>query len=284
MKLALNGATTMHADLETDIRAAGEAGFDLVELWASKLRKYLQIHSISELRTLLTSNNVEAYSINSIEHITFRSTVDYELIKAECGELSAVAGQLACPYIVVVPGKLSKNASEEEIVAESVRVLNELADISEPYGVSLAFEFLGQADCSVQTLDLAKKIVERVDRKSVGVVIDSFHFYAGNSSFEAIDELDPSKLFIFHVNDAEDLPREKLTDAERLYPGKGILPLAELKRHFDKIGYDRMASIEIFRPEYWEQDPFEVAKLAKAATEKVLGLGKYAGAAGNQNN
>jgi 2-keto-myo-inositol isomerase len=210
--------------------------------------------------------------------------VDYELIKAECGELSAVAGQLACPYIVVVPGKLSKNASEEEIVAESVRVLNELADISEPYGVSLAFEFLGQADCSVQTLDLAKKIVERVDRKSVGVVIDSFHFYAGNSSFEAIDELDPSKLFIFHVNDAEDLPREKLTDAERLYPGKGILPLAELKRHFDKIGYDRMASIEIFRPEYWEQDPFEVAKLAKAATEKVLGLGKYAGAAGNQNN
>ena len=83
MKLALNGATTMHADLETDIRAAGEAGFDLVELWASKLRKYLETHSISELRTLLTSNNVEAYSINSIEHITFRSTMDYELIKAE---------------------------------------------------------------------------------------------------------------------------------------------------------------------------------------------------------
>ena len=62
------------------------------------------------------------------------------------------------------------------------------------------------------------------------------------------------------------------------------MPLAELKQHFDKIGYDRMASIEIFRPEYWEQDPFEVAKLAKAATEKVLGLGKYAEAAGNQNN
>jgi len=284
MKLALNGATTMHANLETDIRAAGEAGFDLVELWASKLRKYLESHSISELRTLLTSNNVEAYSINSIEHITFRTPEDYVLIKAECGELSAVAGQLACPYIVVVPGKLPDSTTEAEIVAESVRVLNELADISEPYGVGLAFEFLGQTDCSVQTLDLAKKIVNEVDRNSVGLVIDSFHFYAGNSSFESIDELDPSKLFIFHINDAEDLPKEKLTDAERLYPGTGILPLAELKQHFDKIGYDRMASIEIFRPEYWDQDPFEVAKLAKAATEKVLGLGKYKGAAGNQNN
>jgi 2-keto-myo-inositol isomerase len=276
MKLALNGATTMHADLETDIRAAGSAGFDLVELWASKLRRYLSSHSINELRSLLTENNVEPYSINSIEHITFRSAEDYELIKAECGELSAIAGQLYCPYLVVVPGKLPENSSEAEIIAESVRVLNELADISEPYGVSLAFEFLGQTDCSVQTLDLAKKIVDEVDRKSVGVVIDSFHFYAGNSSFEAIDSLDPSKLFIFHINDAENLPKEKLTDAERLYPGLGILPLAEIKAHFDKIGYDRMASIEIFRPEYWDQDPFEVAKKAKEATEKVLGLDTYA--------
>jgi len=281
MKLALNGATTMRADLETDINAAGAAGYDLVELWASKLRNYLQSHNIGELKTLLTSNNVEAYSINSIEHITFRSREDYELIKAECGELSAIAGEIACPYIVVVPGKLPQDASEAEIVAESVRVLHELADISEPYGVGLAFEFLGQTDCSVQTLDLAKKIVDKVDRNSVGLVIDSFHFYAGNSSFEAIDALNPSKLFIFHINDAEDLPKEQLTDAQRLYPGTGILPLAEIKSHFDKIGYDRMASIEIFRPEYWDQDPFEVAKQAKAAAERALGLGQYA-AGGNR--
>jgi 2-keto-myo-inositol isomerase len=276
MKLALNGATTMHADLETDIRAAGEAGFDLVELWASKLRRYLSEHPIGDLKTLLTSNNIEAYSINSIEHITFRTREDYELIKAECGELSAVAGEIACPYIVVVPGKLPEKATEAEIVAESVRVLNELADISEPHGVGLAFEFLGQTNCSVQTLDLAKKIVDEVGRNSVGLVLDTFHFYAGNSSFEAIDELDPSKLFIFHINDAENLPKEQLTDAERLYPGQGILPLAEIKQHFDKIGYDKMASVEVFRPEYWDQDPFQVAKNAKTATEKVLGLGQYA--------
>jgi hypothetical protein len=33
-----------------------------------------------------------------------------------------------------------------------------------------------------------------------------------------------------------------------------------------------MVSIEIFRPEYWDEDPFEVARKAKEATEKVLGL------------
>lgn len=276
MKIALNGATTMHADLPTDIQAAGKAGYDLMEIWASKLRKWLGSHSVTELRELLTENNIEPYSINSIEHITFRTEADYESIKAECGELAAVAGALMCPYVVVVPGKLPEGADEQQIIDESVRVLNELADISEPYGVSLAFEFLGQTDCSVQTLDLAKKIVDQVDRKSVGLVIDTFHFYAGNSTYEAIDELDPSKLFIFHINDAENLPKESLTDAHRLYPGTGILPIREIKAHFDKIGYDKMVSIEIFRPEYWEQDPFDVAAKAKAATEEVLGIGRHA--------
>lgn len=280
MKIALNGATTMHADLETDIRAAGAAGYDLVELWASKLRRYLAAHTVPELRALLTENKVEPYSINSIEHITFRTPEDYDSIKTECAELSAIAGGLKCPYIVVVPGKLPDGATKEDIVNESVRVLNELADISEPYNVSLAFEFLGQTDCSVQTLDLCNQIVEKVDRDTVGNVIDTFHFYAGNSSFEAIDSMRPEKLFIFHINNAEDLPKEQLTDAQRLYPGEGILPIAEMKKHFDRIGYDRMVSIEIFRPEYWDQDPFEVAKKAKAATEKVLGIGQHAAGGG----
>jgi 2-keto-myo-inositol isomerase len=272
MKIALNGATTMRADLTTDIEAASAAGYELIELWASKLRKFLETNTIADLKTLLDENNLEPYSINSIEHITFRNAEDYEKIKAECEEYSRIAGEINCPYVVVVPGKLPENATEAEIINESVKVLNELADIAEKHNVGLAFEFLGQTDCSVQTLDLDKKIVERVDRENVGLVIDTFHFYAGNSTLEAIETLDPKKLFIFHINDAEDLPKTDLTDAHRLYPGEGILPIKEIKERFDKIGYDRMVSIEIFRPEYWSEDPFEVARKAKAATERALGL------------
>jgi len=40
MKLALNGATTMRADLATDLQAAKEAGFDYLEIWAAKLRAF----------------------------------------------------------------------------------------------------------------------------------------------------------------------------------------------------------------------------------------------------
>ncbi|MDQ2745964.1 MAG: sugar phosphate isomerase/epimerase [Acidobacteriota bacterium] len=272
MKIALNGATTMFADLETDIKAAGEAGYELIELWAAKLRTFLETKTVADLKRLLQENNLEPYSINSIEHITFRNAEDYAKIKAECEEYSKIAGEINCPYVVVVPGKLPENATETQIIDESVRVLNELADIAEKYHVGLAFEFLGQADCSVQTLDLDKKIIEKVNRENVGLVIDTFHFYAGNSTLEAIETLDPKKLFIFHINDAEDLPKADLTDAHRLYPGEGILPIREIKERFDAIGYDRMVSIEIFRPEYWNENPFEVAKKAREATEKVLGL------------
>ena len=174
--------------------------------------------------------------------------------------------------MVVVPGKLPSGLDRDAITKESVRVLEELADIAAGFGVSLAFEFLGQDDCSVQTLDHCAEIIHDVGRDNVGLVIDTFHFYAGNSTFGAIRSLDPQKLFIFHINDAEDLPKEDLTDAHRLYPGEGILPIAEIKRNLDLIGYDRMASIEIFRPEYWEQDPFTVARRARNAAIAALGI------------
>src|SRR5207253_1648305 len=168
------------------------------------------------------------YSINSIEHITFRSAEAHENILIECEELCRIAREIDCPYIVVVPGLLPDDKSREDVIEESVRVLAELSRIAEAFEVSLAFEFLGQPRCSVQTLELASEIVKRVGRRSIGLVIDSFHFYAGGSSLESIEALDPDRLFIFHINDAEDRPREELQDSHRLLPGLGILPLESM--------------------------------------------------------
>src|SRR5262249_39001585 len=107
-------------------------------------------------------------------------------------------------------------------------------------------------------------------------VIDTYHFYTGGSSYDAIDRLGPKKLFFFYINGGEDLPKDQLNDSKRLYPGEGIFPIKENKKQLDADGYDGPASVEIFRPEYWEQDPFEVAAKAKTAAEMALGLGQYA--------
>jgi 2-keto-myo-inositol isomerase len=249
----------------------------MIELRSNKLYDFLKSHSVSDLKGLLDEVGIDVLSINTLEHITWRSAEDYAAIKEECVKLCEISAAIGCPYVLSVPGALRQGPrTEEETIEESVRVLNELADIAEPYGIKIGFEFLGESGNSVQTLDLGSKIVDLVGRESVGNVMDTYHFYAGSSSFEAIERLDPKKLFIFHINDAEDLPKDQLNDSKRLYPGLGILPIKEMKQQLDAIGYDGPVSVEIFRPEYWEQDPFKVAQTAKDATERVLGLGQHA--------
>ncbi|MFY9555955.1 MAG: sugar phosphate isomerase/epimerase [Blastocatellia bacterium] len=274
MQLSLNGATTMKADLATDIRVADEAGFDCLELWKPKLREFLKTSTAGQLKKMLAEHGIAPYSINSIERITFRDNDGRAELLAECEDLCRIASEIGCPYVVVVPGRLRDGSTREEVVEESVMTLRELSRIAEPHRIGLAFEFLGQADCSVQTLELADEIVQKAARSNIGLVIDSFHFYAGGSTIESIDALDAERLFIFHINDAEELPREQLEDRHRLLPGLGILPLNEMLAAFHRIGYDRVASVEIFRPEYWERDPLELARDAFAAAEAVLKRGE----------
>jgi sugar phosphate isomerase/epimerase len=59
MKLSFNGATSMKADLATDIRAASAAGFDYLEIWAAKLRQFLKSNSISDLKKLFAESAIK---------------------------------------------------------------------------------------------------------------------------------------------------------------------------------------------------------------------------------
>jgi 2-keto-myo-inositol isomerase len=271
MLLGLNGATTMRADLPTDIAVASGAGFRALEIWAEKLDAYLREHRIDELKDLFQGHGVVPASINSIEFITFRPPEEYASIRFRCRELCGYAQALGCDAIVVVPSPTPDvGASADEISAESVRVLRDLATIAAPYGVKLAFEFLGFSWCSVRTLDHCLEIVKETNLPNVGLVIDSCHFYAGNSTLRSIDAVPRSKLLIFHISDVEDRPKETIEDAHRLLPGEGVIPLDDLLIRLKRIRYDGLCSIELFRPQYWEREPAELAAAARAAALEVL--------------
>jgi 2-keto-myo-inositol isomerase len=70
-----------------------------------------------------------------------------------------------------------------------------------------------------------------------------------------------------------------LTDAHRLYPGDGAIPAVDILTALRRSGYDGVVSIEIFRPEYWEQDPRAVAATARQKALDVLERAGYAAAA-----
>jgi 2-keto-myo-inositol isomerase len=261
----------MKATLPLDIAATSTAGFKALEIWVAKMDAYLETHSVDELRTLFERADLQPVSINSIEFITFRSPEEYKIIEARCRELCASARALDCDKIVVVPSPTPDGVAWDEIKVQSVHVLRELSEVAAPYGVQIAFEFLGFPWCSVRTLDQCWDIVSEADRSNVGLVLDTCHFYTGGSKVSAIEAIDPLKLFIFHINDVEGRPLDTIQDAHRLLPGEGVIPLKDILIRLKQIGFDGLCSIELFRPEYWERDPAELASAARAATLKIVG-------------
>jgi 2-keto-myo-inositol isomerase len=66
------------------------------------------------------------------------------------------------------------------------------------------------------------------------------------------------------------LPKEAITDAKRILPGQGVIPLDDICQRLKNVGYDGDCSVELFRPEYWEWDPNELAVQVRDSAMKVL--------------
>ena len=271
MELGLNGATTLTADLATDIAVAGRAGFDFVEIWAAKLMGYLEQGGLPALKRDLRRAGVRAATLNSVEHVTFNDPSGHVRMLEDFQRFCRVAEGINAETVIVVPSPRPKDVTLAAIERESIRALRELSAIARPYGVRLAYEFLGFADCTVNSLAQCAAIVEKVARPNVGLVLDTFHFFAGGSSLASIREVNPEKIFIVHINDVERAPRRKMHDALRVYPGKGILPLPSILRALKGIGYAGGYSVEIFRPQYWNQPPLQVARDARKSAMAALG-------------
>ncbi len=278
MLLAYHGATSGKCDLSTDVTVSARAGFQALELWAAKVDSYLTSHSLADLRRLFVQYHVVPTAINSIEFIGFRGAA-YPQIRERCQRLCEIAEAIDCTTLVVVPSPTPQSTAGsvlelffpwDSAVEEYVTVLRDLAAIAQPHGVTLAFEFLGFAWCSVRTPRGAHEIVQKTERTNVAINFDACHFFGGGGLLDEIDGLDPARIRTFHINDMEDVPKEAITDSRRLLPGHGIIPLNDICRRLKRIGYDGPCAVELFRPEYWEWDPYDLAVQARAASLEIL--------------
>jgi 2-keto-myo-inositol isomerase len=270
MKLAFHSATTMTSDLETDIAITAHAGFKALEIWAAKIDRYLVTHNLDNLKYLLDEHGVMPLALNSIEFIAFRGS-EFVQIEGRLHELGNIAQSIGCPTVVVVPSPLpDRNMSWADVMSEYVNVLRNLSDIARQYGIKLSFEFLGFGWCSVRTPRAALEIIQNVNRENVGLTIDTAHFYGGGGLMSELNQLDPKRIFAFHLDDLEDTPKEAITDSTRLLPGLGVVPLEDICGRLERIGYSGPCSIELFRPEYWNWEPQELANKTYEAAFKIL--------------
>ena len=90
---------------------------------------------------------------------------------------------------------------------------------------------------------------------------DVYHLYRGGSGLGGIKLLGRDSIHVFHFNDyPADPPREKATDADRVYPGDGVAPLKGLLRDLAAGGFHVTLSLELFNRKLWSQDPLTVVQ------------------------
>ncbi len=91
---------------------------------------------------------------------------------------------------------------------------------------------------------------------------DVYHFYKGGSHVDALRYVACGDAFkVFHVNDYPYLPREAITDADRVFPGDGVAPLSVIFRALKEGGFDGFLSLELFNAEYERtMDPLTIAR------------------------
>jgi 2-keto-myo-inositol isomerase len=275
MKLGFNEATCMkRSSVDQDLRLCEKYGYEYIELRLDMLKTYLEKNTVNDLKVFFNSHRIKPYAFNSIENINFCTEVQWDdlvkLFKFGCETAQAIDN----PYIIVVPtmGDDMYLKTKKEVFDDSVKVLNKLADISKPHGVKLAFEPIGDKRWCVRSLDQALEIIQAVNRDDVGLVLDSINLFLYNrlENIDTIDDVPPEKIFVYHIDDCEDIPLGTLDHCHRLYPGDGCIPLEAITKKLHAKGYGEICSVELFRPEYWELEPEEVIKTAAGKARRFL--------------
>ena len=268
MRLGFNGATTQTADLATDIRIAGQTGYDVIELRDDKLDHFLKHGSLDDVRGMLHTSGVAAWTINAISLIGVGGAMGTERAVARCRELSRYAQAIGCPWVLGVPGP-TEGRTKAQVTSDTVTTVRKMADTAAEFGVGLAFEFMGFPWAAVRDVASAWRIVQEADRPNLGIIVDTAHFYAGGSTLDSLKDVDPKRLVVLHINDVENVAKPDITDGHRLYPGEGVIPLQDILSAVRATGWDGVLSVELFREEYWQQDPLSVAHTAKDRTMAV---------------
>jgi sugar phosphate isomerase/epimerase len=137
------------------------------------------------------------------------------------------------------------------------RDLQKLAMLAVPYGIRIAYEALSWGR-HVNEYPQAWQIVGDADRANLGLALDSFHMLATGTGREALEEIDPSKIFLVQLADfmwREIRSREERIDTARhmrVFPGEGVhsADVGELVRTLDRLGYRGDYSFEVFNDDY----------------------------------
>jgi 2-keto-myo-inositol isomerase len=269
----ISQATTLSVSFADDIANCHAAGCRRVEVWLTKLEKHLEDVSAGDTRKALKDTGIElvaaAYQGGLLLSQGEQRKAHFDHFRRRLDLCQA----FGIPTVIVAAD--FAQALDPHALGRAIVSLKQAGQWAAAFGVRLALEFRG-TDTFCSSLDTSLSLINECQETNVGVCIDIFHYYKGSSKLEDFDRLTTANLFHVQLCDVAGVPRELMTDSDRILPGEGDFQLAPILKKLDAIGYTGAVSLELMNPELWRANPKQVIELGLSALERLLSNAKSA--------
>ena len=263
----ISQTTTLAGSFADDAANYPAGGCTAIEVWLTKLEKHLQDVSAADTRKALADRGVTlvaaAYQGGLLLAQGEQRAAHFDHFKRRLD----LCQQFGIPTLLLAAD--FAHAPDGTALGRAVVSLAQAAQWAAGFGVKLALEFRG-TDAFCSCLDTALTLVEQCREPNAGVCLDVFHFYKGPSKPEDLERITAANLFHVQVCDVAGVPRELMTDADRVMPGDGDFRLDPLANRLKEIGYAGGVSLELMNPLLWQMKATQVIELGMAALARLL--------------
>ena len=262
---------TLGGTLEAKLTATKLAGFSQLMLWAKDLVNYPG--GLDAAVRLVKQSGVRVTGIQVMRDYEGLSGTLHEYKVDIAKNMLLMCRAVGAPVLMVCSSTSKHASADMDKIAQD---LSKLATLAVPLGVKVGYEALSWGR-NVSECSQAWQVVESADHANLGIVIDSFHMLANNSSFDVIDDMPWHKIAMVQLSDY--MWREIRSSEERLetarhmrvFPSEGehSAELSNLVRRIDRCGYRGDYSFEVFNDDYLQIPPEVVAERAKRSAKWV---------------
>jgi len=248
IELALTPDGRWEIDARGLLEAAHEAGFSAVGLAAGRA----------------DHNAVAAYAATGL-----RCHELLALVLSDDGEATLSAAERLAEAAAVVGAEWVLTVFQTGLTSQTAAVIERCAAMFAEVGTRMAVEFspLGP----VTSISAGLEIVAVAGAERAGLVIDTWHFSFGDSTWEDLEGVSVEQIAYVQFADAlapvsNDRVRETMD--RRAMPGDGILELDRFASTLLDRGWDGLVSVEVLSRELRELPIPEFARLAHVAAAR----------------
>ena len=238
--------TTMPWTFAQDLAAYARLGVDAIEVVEAKLDPARLAEQFAAIRA--AGLDVSAVQPKVRTFFASRMTPEPAALADRVAALRSSIERIA-PYVPGVTFITNTGAHPRGDLAEAMRVcaeqLGELGRVAADHGVKLSLEPLNPTSVNVEsaiwTVDQALDVIEASGSDHVGLCLDYWNIWQNAGLKAAIARAGP-RIYTVQLSDW----RTPRSFADRIVPGDGAIPLAELIAATRSAGYSGAWVVEIF--------------------------------------